>query len=469
MALRRTDAGLFALTTAGDSVDAHQLLERIDLAAPQTEVTSFAERPIAIARAPEGWAEVRASFDGERRLSLSSTAEGEGPADELPLDHAVDRLVRRGDGWLAFSLQDACRADLSRCLPEQRAALYQLAPVPLRAISHTPLPSPAEPIPPLGFQSNDWLELAAQGDQAALIEHRGFSCRSVADCDALGIEFETETLSGGFMMCDSTDPVCANPEPLPPQTRVRGQRNERWLYPFDAEAAAFSPEVRLNDVDPYGWITGEGFEVASGYALFHFMPTEVYRSTILRAKRELLLLPSLDAAGVEALRRITVRGSPMYVDDNRAVTVEPAGPLGDEEDPLPRALVHRLSLRDSQAYVEQTLELPAGYVGHAWGEEQGYVLLAPQDRCAAQASTLVVLGWSGAAIREKGRLDLPGTSWQLGEVSDRLALLTRQVDGLTQHATIDADEDVALRAIETQPWPLPVSVWDDQVVFGARP
>ncbi len=441
MELRRTDAGLFALTTAGDSLDGHELLERVDLAAVQTEVVSFADRPLDIAPAPDGWAEVRAGFDGGRRLRQSSNNDSAARAQELPLDHAVDRLVRRGDGWIAFALRDACTSDPSRCLPEQRAVLHQLAAGPLRAVSQTLLPRPDEPIPETGSSTREWTELLSQGDRLALIERRGITCHSEMDCNTLGIEIETRS------------------------TGVQGHQDQRWLHPFDAADGVFSPAVRLDDVPAFGLLSGAGFRVGSGHALFRFIPTRVERSTVLRARSELLLLPSLDAAGVEAQRRVTVRGLPMYVDDTRALTIEPAGPV-DEDEPLPKVLVHRLSLRDTRAYIDQTLELPAGYVHHAWGEQQGYAIFAPQDRCAELASIFVVLGWRGTAIEEKGRIELPGTSWQLSQASDRLVIVSRKVDRFTQHALIEVDGDVAVRAIDNQPLPLPVAIQEAEARFG---
>src|SRR5690606_20861616 len=53
-----TGRGLFALTVASDLSDAHVLLERVDLAADQSEVVAFAERPAA------------ATLQGEARASL---------------------------------------------------------------------------------------------------------------------------------------------------------------------------------------------------------------------------------------------------------------------------------------------------------------------------------------------------------------------------------------------------------------
>ncbi len=86
-------------------------------------------------------------------------------------------------------------------------------------------------------------------------------------------------------------------------------------------------------------------------------------------------------------------------------------------------------------------------------------------RCAQWASTLVVLGWDGDAIAEKGRIELPGTSWQLAAVSDQLVLVTRQVGRFTEHAAIAVDGEVALRG----PWPLPVSVSDHEARFATLP
>jgi hypothetical protein len=174
---------------------------------------------------------------------------------------------------------------------------------------------------------------------------------------------------------------------------------------------------------------------------------------VARARLQLVRFPGMLEVSSDNLERITVPGFPMYVSGERAVSIEPAAQL-DASGAAVGARVHRLQLRGGTAYVAQTLELPRGHVGHLWAEQRGYVLT-------------IGVRLQGDALSEAGRLELPGTGWQLGQASDQLVLLTRTIGDLSQHALVEVEgAQLTLRGLETRPASVQVSIWGERAWFA---
>lgn len=257
---------------------------------------------------------------------------------------------------------------------------------------------------------------------------------------------------------------------------LRDQRDsrsqyQRWLYPF--ASGAFEEPAYLFDVEDYSWLGAENLSVDAdaGAALTLFTPLAMSPNgaEVERARVELVRYRDLSSAALAEPVRITVPGFPLYVGARRAVTIEPASALGPG-GAAPAVLVHQLALDGGLARIVQTLELPSGAVGYRWAGERGYVLLVSDDRCAEPESTLVSVRFDGDRLEEAGRLTLPGTEWQLREVTDAVALLSRGLDGLVQHAVVDAaGAELSLREYQTHHERVPVSAWGDRVWFDVEP
>lgn len=448
---QRTEAGWYALTAAGDPTERHRLVEALDLEATASQVVGFAERTLVASLSEHGRARLLADYRGTRAVSVGDVDASEAPAAHIALGFGAERLERTGAGWLSYSLSysNACNdPELfpgGVCLPAGNAALSVLAHDPPRLVHDTELPlADSFGTPPADVR--EWLEIVAQGSNVGLLAHRDIRCRSQAECDELGIEPEVSGVG----------------------QRVSGNQNQRWLHPYDSATGQFRAPVRLPDTDGYGWLSASGLHVEEQPALVWLDPLELAAdgSTVTRAHIQLLRFPSLLAASEVNQERITVPGFPLYVAAQRAVSIEPAALL-DASGASVAALVHRLELRDGSAYVAQTLELPPGHAGHLWAERRGYVLSIGDDRCAAPSATLIGLHLDGAELAEAGRLELPGTGWQLAQASDELVLLTRTQGDLSQHALVDVSgAELTLRGLETRPASVQVSVAGARVWFA---
>jgi hypothetical protein len=259
--------------------------------------------------------------------------------------------------------------------------------------------------------------------------------------------------------------------PIPPVRRVYGYRNDRAFRPFDPATGSFAPGIALGAIDGYGWIGAEyvslGPSPGAAVTLLQHTPLEMLPSGIgvARARYELLRLMDLGAPDGGAVRT-TLRGDAVYVDGTTVITLEPVRPLGDDGAAV-AALAHRLRLADDGAHVEQTVELPAGHLAHAWSQRRGYVLLAPDDRCAATTMRVVALRLQDGVLGLDGELELPGTRWRIGAASDELLVLSRDHQSLTQHAPIAARAaGLSLRGFEAAPNGTPTGAFRDRFVLG---
>ena len=443
-----TSSDLFWITRRVRDVFAPWMIEQVDLALPESRVIALGARTVATSLEEDGsFAEIRSDYRGFHSVRLSGERVPGGETN-LQLAHGALELQRYGEGWLSFSphWSNACSPspvpNAGDCLPEGIPGLSQIAIAPPHLVCDVALPTPNVSL--REERQTEWEELVAQGEHVAVLQYRSVWCQSEAECDELGIEPEIVNMPG------CVEDVCApgTPELVP---SVRGIRSEQWLHPFDIATSSFSPPVKMGDIE-HGRLGLDGMRVEGELALS--LVTELERApdgiNLARARIELLRLPSLDAAGVLAGERVTIAGVPMYVGPEGAVTLEPTG-LVDANGVLPAMLVHRLSLDGALARFEQTLELPTGYAGHLWADRRGYLLFRASDRCAALPTTLVSVRLVDGQLEESGRIDLPGTRWQLAQVSDELALLTRQVGGIAQHALIDAGPSgLELRSIDAR-------------------
>jgi hypothetical protein len=446
---QRTEAGWFGLTAAGDVTEMHRLVEALDLEGATSQVVGFAEQTLAASLSEQGSARLLADYRGTRAVSVSKTDGSDGASTHLALGFGAERLERTGDGWLSYSLRysNACSspeiAPDTPCLPSGNAALSQIASEPPRLVHETELPL-ADSLGTPPADVGEWLEIIAQGSNVGLLAHREVDCRSEAQCDALGIAYEVD------------------------QQRVRGYQNQRWLHPYDSATGQFRAPVRLPDADGYGWLSASDVHVEDQPALVWLDPLEMAADgvNVARARIQLVRFPSLLTASPDNQERITVPGFPLYVSAEQAVSIEPAGLL-DAWGASVATLVHRLELRDGNAYLAQTLELPRGHAGHLWAERRGYVLSIGDDRCAEPSATLIGVRLDEDTLAEAGRLELPGTGWQLAQASDELVLLTRTIGDLNQHALVDVDgSELTLRGFETRPGSVKVSLFGDRAWFA---
>lgn len=469
--LQRTQAGWFGLTDAGELLEGHRLVEAFDLASATSAVVGFGERTLAASLSQQGSARLLADYRGTRAVSVSNADGSDTATTHLALGFGADRLQRTSAGWLSYSLtySNACYGSElfsdTPCLPSGNAALSLLASAPPRLVHDTELPRADTIGTPPAF-SREWLEVIAQGNDVGLLAHRALRCTSEAECDALGVEYEVDELSGRGQ-CDASDTECLANAPDVVR-RVLGYQNQRWLHPYDSGTGQFRAPVRLPDTDGQGWLSASGVHVEGQPALVWLDPLEIASDgySVTRARIQLVRFPSLLGASPDNQERITVPGFPLSVSANRAVSIEPAGLL-DASGASVGALVHRLELRDGNAYLAQTLELPPGDAGHLWAEQRGYVLSIGDDRCAAPSATLISLRLVADVLEEAGRLELPGTGWQLAQASDELVLLTRTIGDLNQHALIDVDgTELRLRGYETRPGSVKVSLFGDRAWFA---
>ncbi len=435
-----TPAGVLAATITGEY--SHALLEAIDPAAAQSQVVAFAERPLAVALRESERFELRTDYQGRRRLDI----EENGMTTSVDLGYAATELRALDDALLAYSLDryDPCYPRLSPpddefgCSPDDRPALSLLKTTPPTLESEAPLPM-TDPSS-VGDISQDWREILTQGQQVALLQRRSARCSNERNCTALGVAFDVVEGFGDF--------------------------EQHWLFPFDRTTATFETPLLLPDEPGFTGLSASGLSTRDATALVLSTPLSHDEDQVLLAHIELLRIPETTLSGLDRAERITVPGEPMFVAGERAVSIEPAGPVADTSVDV---RVHSLRLSEGIAYIEQTLDLPAGHAAHAWAEQRGYVLLVPDDRCADPNSKVIAVSVANGVLSVSGDIQLPGTQWRLARVSDDLALLTRTIGELEQHAVIDATSvGLSLRGYETHPRGTPVDVFEGQVSFANR-
>lgn len=412
----------------------------------------FRERALDARLTGTGPVTLSVNGQGQRLLRLGGAEEA-----AIALQYAEARLALAGEEAIAYQLRslNACVLDepndvdgeAMQCLDTDRAALALIelrAPASLTQELLLPeLPPPGQ----VGRVSYEWAELIVQNETLALLQHRGINCRSVADCQALGIEYEVDEIGGGMPMCETGDEQCAS-QVLEPQRRISGYRKERWLYPFDLETGQFTSPLLLGDADSISAaamiVEGTGLALLQQYFANsgEFVP-----GAVRKARYELLQWSQSVPTGES--KRTTVPGTILWVNASNAISLEPSQvPTGNGGSV--GSTLHYLSLQADGAHIEQTLELAKGHTGHLWAERNGYLLLTPDDRCETREVQLIALGLRDGQLEQLSSLVIAGTRWRLLEATDELVRLTRSVGELEQHALISVnDGTLTLQSIES--------------------